>query len=294
MRCLILGGDGMLGHQLLVSWQERHDVHVTLRRPLADYRHFGLFHEGNATGGIEVRRTDQLLDVMAAFRPEAVLNCVGLIKQRDAAKARIPSLEINALFPHRLRLLCAAAGARLIHLSTDCVFNGRRGMYRETDTPDAEDLYGRTKHLGELHDAPAVTIRSSIIGPELSRHASLVEWFLAQRGTIRGFTNAIYSGLTTLEMADVLEHILTCQPELHGLWQVASEFISKYDLLTRLSQCLGRQDIHIEPDADFHCDRSLDGSRFTQETGYQVPDWIQMLTRLAASITSRKEYHEAA
>ncbi len=294
MRCLILGGDGMLGHQLLKSWLGRHDVRVTLRGPLSAYARYGLFRQENSFPNINVQETDRVLDVLGEFRPDAVINCVGIIKQRSAAKESIPSLEVNSLLPHRLRLMCAAAGARLVHLSTDCVFNGRRGMYRQTDHADAEDLYGLSKYLGEVSEAPAITIRSSIIGLELSRKQSLIEWFLAQQGPIRGFTRAIYSGVTTAEMARIIEHVLVQEPELHGLWQVASAPITKFDLLCKLSALLGRRDITINPDHSFHCDRSLDGSDFARRTGYRVPDWDRMLEELAAQIQGRGALHEAA
>jgi len=294
MRCLILGGDGMLGHQLLKSWQQQHEVRVTVRGPLSAYSQYGLFHPDNSFGNVDASDTDRILEVMGAFRPEAVINCVGIIKQRSAAKESQPSIEINSLLPHRLRLICAAAGVRLVHLSTDCVFNGRRGQYRQSDHADAEDLYGLSKYLGEVGDAPAITIRSSIIGLELSRKQSLLEWFLAQRGTIKGFTNAIYTGVTTAEMARVIEHVLTEEPDLHGVWQIASEPISKYELLFRLSALLGRRDVSIVPDETFHCDRSLDGSDFAKRTGYVVSDWDRMLQKLADQIQGRGTLHEAA
>lgn len=294
MRCLVLGGDGMLGHQLLTSWQGRHTVRVTVRGPLASYARYGLFNTDNTIPNLDARDRDHLLEVLGDFRPDAVINCVGIIKQRSAAKEAIPSLEVNSLLPHQLRLACAASGARLVHLSTDCVFNGRRGQYRQTDPADAEDLYGLSKYLGEVAEAPAITIRSSIIGLELSRKQSLIEWFLAQRGPIRGFTRALYTGVTTAEMARVIEHILLNEPDLHGLWQVAAPSISKYELLTLLAKKLNRTDLTITPDDTFHCDRSLDGSDFARRTGYCVPDWNAMLDELADQIQGRGALHEAA
>ncbi len=284
----------MLGHQLLKSWLGKHDVRVTVRGPLSAYAKHGLFRIENTYPNVNVQETDRLLEVLGEFRPDAVINCVGIIKQRSAAKEAIPSLEVNSLLPHRLRLICAAAGARLVHLSTDCVFNGQRGMYRQTDPADAEDLYGLSKYLGEVSEGPAITIRSSIIGLELSRKQSLIEWFLAQHGAIRGFTRAIYSGVTTAEMARVIEHVLTHEPDLHGVWQVASEPINKHELLCQLSALLGRRDVTITPDHTFHCDRSLDGSDFAKRTGYRVPDWNQMLEELATQIQGRGALHEAA
>ena len=179
-------------------------------------------------------------------------------------------------------------GARLIHMSTDCIFSGKQGNYREDDFSDAEDLYGRTKFLGELHGQHCVTIRSSIMGLELVRKQSLVEWFLAQTGTIKGYTKAIYTGLTTQEMSRVIHRILTQQTALYGLWQVASQPISKFALLTLLNKKLERNNM-ILPDESFCCDRSLNGERFAATTGYQVPDWELMISELSEQIVKREE-----
>ena len=287
MRILILGGDGMLGHQLLASLSPRHDVRVTLRQPLERYAAFGLFGPQNAYGGVELRTTDALLPVLAAFRPEAVINAVGIVKQRPAADEVVPSLEINALLPHRLALACRDAGARLVHMSTDCVFSGRKGNYVETDPDDADDLYGRTKYLGEVHAPNCITLRTSIIGRELARKASLLEWFLAQRGSIRGFRKAIFSGFTTLEMARIIEMLLTRFPRASGLYHVSSEPITKYDLLGLIRQRLGLA-IDIQPYDDFVCDRSLDSTRFRSEFSYKPPDWPTMVDELAKQLTERR------
>ena len=287
MKILILGGDGMLGHQLLRTWAGRHDVTVTLRQPLEAYARFGLFTPANAVDGIDATDRGRMTEVLTAQRPEVVINCVGIVKQRSEAKAAIPSIEINALLPHRLREACQAAGARLVHISTDCVFSGRTGNYQESDTPDPVDLYGRSKLLGEVEHAPGLTLRTSIIGLELSRFTGLVEWFLAQRGMIHGFRRAIYTGLTTRELARAIDHVLVHHPDLHGVWQVASAPINKHDLLERLSQRLDRRDIEIVADDAFVCDRSLRGDRFTAATGYTVPSWDVMLDELARDISAR-------
>jgi len=287
VRILILGGDGMLGHQLLQSWQSAHEVKVTLRRPLSDYAQYGLFSVQNSIDCVDVRHFEHLQGVLRDFRPAAVVNAVGIIKQREEAHAAIPSIEVNALLPHRLHVCCAEIGARLVHLSTDCVFSGRKGMYREDDLEDARDLYGRSKLLGEVYDVPAVTLRTSIIGLELARKRSLIEWFLAQTGTVRGFTRAIYSGFTTLEMARIIEFVLCEQTDLSGLWHVASQPVSKYELLKTLATLLNRRDIDVIPDNDFVCDRSLDASRFQTRTGYLPPSWDTMLAELAVQIQER-------
>ncbi|MDQ3922457.1 MAG: SDR family oxidoreductase [Actinomycetota bacterium] len=288
MRILILGGDGMLGHRLLMHLQKNHETKVTLRRGLAAYERYGLFTRDNSYAGVEARDTDRMLEVVSDFRPEALVNAVGIVKQRGAAKEAIPSLEINSLLPHRLALLCKAAGAKLVHISTDCVFSGRRGNYTEEDVPDAEDLYGRTKLLGELAEPGCVTLRTSIIGLELSRRTGLIEWFLSQRGEIRGFTKAIYTGLTTVEMSRVIERVLLEHQDLSGVWHVASEPITKHDLLVRFSKILGRDDVSIVPDGSVRIDRSLSALAFEKVTGYSAPGWNEMLEELGAEVRQRQ------
>ena len=287
MRILILGGDGMLGHQLLKSYLGHHEVRVTVRRALEGYARYRLFNSDNTFANVDVLDFGRVAEIVRDYRPEAVINAVGIVKQRAESRDAIPSIEVNSLLPHRLSLLCADAGASLVHLSTDCVFSGAKGMYTEDDLEDAGDLYGRSKLLGEVADPHALTLRTSIIGLELSRNKSLIEWFLAQKGTVKGFTRAIYSGFTTREMARIIELVLLQRPGLSGLWHVASSAISKYDLLSRFADRLGRDDVDIVADDTFVCDRSLDGSRFAAETGYVPPAWETMLDELAEEVQER-------
>ena len=277
----------MLGHRLLQDLAPYHDVKVTLRRSLPEYQSFGLFNPRNSLDGVEVRDQQRLMEVFSTVSPEVVINAVGIVKQHKAANEVVESLEINALLPHRLASLCAVAQARLIHISTDCVFAGDRGNYSEDNVADALDIYGRTKHLGEVSGPGCLTIRTSMIGLELHRKLSLIEWYLAQKGNIRGFKNAIFTGLTTRELARVLKLLIENHPLLSGIYHVAAEPISKYDLLKRLTELTGRKDIIVEPESDFHCDRSLAGQRFTTATGYEVPDWDAMLAELADEIRNR-------
>lgn len=288
MRILILGGDGMLGHQLLERFKGRYETRVTLRQDLTAYARYNMFHAGNSYAGIDVRSTDRLIEVLADFQPQAVINAVGIVKQRATAREIIPSLEINALLPHRLAVLCRMVGARLVHMSTDCVFAGTKGGYTEDDISDATDLYGRSKYLGEVCDEGCVTLRTSIVGLELARKAGLIEWYLAQHGVIRGFDRAIYTGLTTAEMARVIERVLTQHSKLSGIWHVASVPISKYALLVGLTHRLGRTDLTIERDTQFICDRSLDARRFNQLTGYVPPAWELMLDELAQQVRNAR------
>jgi dTDP-4-dehydrorhamnose reductase len=289
MRILILGGDGMLGHQLLRSWQKQHDVFVSLRRGLLDYAAYGLFHDKNSIDHVDVLDVDAVRKAIDLVRPDALINAVGIIKQRDAAHQAEPSIAVNALLPHQLYRLCIERGIRLVHLSTDCVFSGKQGYYTEADLEDARDLYGRSKLLGEVDAPGAITLRTSIIGLELARKQSLIEWFLAQRGVVRGFTKAIYSGFTTQEMARVIDVVLREHSDLSGVYHVASAPINKYELLHMLARLLHRDDIEITADDSFVCDRSLDGSRFCQRTGYYPPSWLAMLSELAQQFQQGKD-----
>jgi dTDP-4-dehydrorhamnose reductase len=283
MRILILGGAGMLGHQLLADLAKDFEVWATFRgaprAPGKDER----FEPDRTFGGVDVLNFDAVTDAVAKVRPEAVINCIGIIKQLAAAKDPVLSISINSLLPHRLHRLCRAAGARLIHFSTDCVFSGRKGQYTEDDPSDALDLYGRSKFLGETAGEGALTIRSSIIGHELGTGSGLLEWFLSQRGTrVKGYRRAIFSGFTTPEMARIVRRMLTQHPQLSGTLQVSSEAINKYDLLMLIRQAYG-VDVEIEPDDEVRIDRSLDSTRFRRLTGYEPPSWPQMIEKMAES-----------
>jgi dTDP-4-dehydrorhamnose reductase len=288
VRILILGGDGMLGHRLLIAWRERHEVRVTLRRDLGDYAGYDLFDTGNSYAEIDVRSLGRLVEVTADFRPEAIVNAVGIVKQRDEANDAITSLEINALLPHRLAVLSRAIGARFVHLSTDCVFSGSKGRYTEADPSDAEDLYGKTKFLGEVQDSHCITIRTSFIGRELVRKTGLLEWFLAQTGSVRGYRRAIFSGFTTTEMVRIIEGILLKYPSASGLYHVSSEPISKYDLLALIKSRL-KLPIDIVPDDSFVGDRSLDSARFRRDFGYIPPVWESMVDELARETCGERQ-----
>lgn len=275
---LILGATGMLGHTLLqrLSTVPGFEVHGTVRsreglsswfdQPLIDM----------IRDGIDASDIQSIAKLLNDLRPDVVINCIGVIKQLPIASDPVITIGINALFPHQLAQACRTAGARLIHISTDCVFSGRRGSYREDDFPDADDLYGRSKLLGEVTGPGAVTLRTSVIGHELKGGYGLVDWFLAQHGTVKGYTGAIYTGFPTVELARIIAGFVIPDKDLQGLYQIASAPISKFDLLGKLARIYGVK-TRIEPYDDFLCDRSLDGGRFAAKTGYRAPDWDIML-----------------
>ncbi len=281
MRILLLGGTGMLGHRLWINLQQEHEVWVTVRgegNPFPDVARFPADHIVHRVDGLS---SDDVIATLGAVRPELVINCIGLIKQMEHAGDPLPALSMNALLPHRVAAICRAVGARFIHISTDCVFSGRKGGYVESDPSDAEDVYGRTKFLGEVQGPHAITLRTSIIGQELKNRLGLVEWFLAQTGTIKGYQKAMYSGFTTDELSRIILRHVIPDPGLHGMYHVSSEPVSKFDLLLLAKQAYGRE-IEILPEERFVCDRTLDSTRFRKATGYVPPAWAEMIRELAS------------
>lgn len=231
--------------------------------------------------GVDVENADSLTRLFGTVKPQVVINCVGLVKQLAHADDPLLALPINALLPHRLARLCEVAGARLVHVSTDCVFSGAKGQYVEGDAPDAQDLYGRSKLLGEVDYANAVTLRTSIIGHELGSAHGLVGWFLAQRQRAKGYRRAVFSGLPTVELARVMRDVVLPRPELRGVYHVSAAPINKFDLLTLVAQAYGK-DIQIDADDAVQIDRSLDSSRFRERTGYTAHDWPTLVRQMHA------------
>lgn len=285
-KVLILGGQGMLGHRLFAVLAEQHEVHATFRNPAGAWQKFPMYRERaeQLHGGVDALNLAAVRQVLNEVRPDVVINCIGIIKQLRAAKDPTLSITVNALFPHQLADLCQLLGARMITLSTDCVFSGATGGYREEDNPDPVDLYGRTKLLGEVDRPGCLTLRTSIIGRDYIKNAGLIEWFLSQRGrAIKGYERAIYTGLTTHALSQIIQRLIVDQPDLSGIVQVASEPINKFDLLVQLRD-IAQLDLEIAAETDFYCDRSLNGERFLATTGYAIPSWRSMLTDLAKDI----------
>ncbi|MDO9050001.1 MAG: SDR family oxidoreductase [Methylotenera sp.] len=277
MRVLVLGASGMLGNAVLRVMHEKQGLEV-----------FGTVRSGNVTHlfskeiadtivtGCDVGDHDALVKLFAQVRPDVVINCIGLIKQLADVDDPLITLPINAMLPHRLANLCDLAGARLVHMSTDCVFSGSKGNYVESDISDATDLYGKSKYLGEVDYPHAITIRTSIIGHELQSAHGLIGWFLSQQGSCKGFSRAIFSGLPTVVLAKVIRDVVLSRTELTGVYHVAAKPISKYDLLKLVAEVYGKS-IEIVPDDDLVIDRSLNAERFNLTTGYKVPEWIDLI-----------------
>lgn len=282
MKVLILGITGMLGHVVWRNLKKDLEVYGTVRGEKKDLiEKYPLFEDRNENiiDRIDALSEDTIDKAIEAANPDVVINCIGIVKQLKEAKDPVLSIPINSLFPHILAKKCEGRNIRSIHISTDCVFSGKKGLYRETDICDAEDLYGRTKYLGEVNGSHCLTIRTSLVGRELKGKRSLLEWFLAQKGQIRGYKRAIFSGLTTYTFVGILKEIIEKYPKLSGIYHIASNPINKYELLMRLKN-IYQKDIDIVPDETIIVDRSLDSSKFKRDTSIRILDWDEMLEDL--------------
>ena len=281
-RVLILGGAGMLGHRLWRTLRGRFETFVTLRS-LDPWRGIGLFDPARTIEDVNARHPRSVERALDETHPDVVVNCIGIVKQRAEAKDPVASIAVNALFPHLVARAVTARGARFVHVSTDCVFSGRRGSYAEDDLTDAEDLYGRTKALGEVTAPGCLTLRTSIIGREIGEGLGLVEWFLSRRraGACQGFTRAWFSGVTTAVLAGFVADLVASGSELSGLYHLAGDRISKHDLVTLLNDAFAAG-VDIEAVDGPAVDRSLDGARLRRDAGFEPPSWADMVRDLAA------------
>lgn len=280
MKILILGGTGMLGHRLFLNLRQSHDVWVTTRfdNTLPNIPEFSA---DRVLTWNNARNIEKMGETISKLHPAVVINCIGVVKQSQEAKDAESSIYVNSLFPHQLARVCRWSGVRMIHISTDCVFSGDYGNYVESDLTDATDLYGKTKSLGEVTDYNCITIRTSFIGSEIRKlKLGLFEWFMAQRGDIDGYINSWFSGMTTDELANVIDKHILPNPDMSGLWHVTGKAISKYSLLVKLKEILSRDNININPAQLPDCNRILDSTKFQRVTGYVPKSWDEMISEM--------------
>lgn len=284
-RVIVFGGDGLLGSHLYLALKNAHHLCLTLHSETPQYPK-RLFASAQVITGVAAGDKARVASVLDTYRPDWVINAIGLTK-RPLASDPYASLEANSLFPHLLAGLCAERATRMIHFSTDGVFSGRRGAYSESDCPDGKDWYGRCKLLGEPAGPHVLVLRTAFVGLEISCKLNLVEWFLAQRGHVKGFRKAVWSGFTAAEVARLVAALVEGDVGLGGIWHVASQPISKYDLLSALASRLDLKNVAVIPDDRFVCDRSLDGSAFSARAGYVAPSWESMIDELAQDVRRR-------
>jgi len=288
LRIIILGGGGMLGHRLWQHLSLRFPyTYTTIRQSRIDYEECGLFKSDMVIDSVDVCDFPVLTGVMKCVKPDFILNCIGVTKRRKEANDAVHAITLNALFPHKLAEWGKNNSAKVVNFSTDCVFDGEHGNYIEESPTNATDLYGKTKALGEIQGEYALTLRSSFIGSELLHGGTeLLEWFLSQTGIVKGFKNAIYSGLTTLELSRVIEKIIVHHPGARGIYNLSSDPISKFDLLMLIKNKMHLA-VDIVPDETVRCNRSLDSSKFRKEFSYTPPTWEVMVEELNSYIRRR-------
>ncbi|MBK8467137.1 MAG: SDR family oxidoreductase [Chloracidobacterium sp.] len=285
MRVLIFGASGMLGHKLYQQLSTDFEVFATIRLGFDSISKFGFFDRKSIVENINVLDIESIRSAIENTKPDIVINAVGVVKQLPASEDVINTLSVNSVCPKRLAVLSSEYHFRLITLSTDCVFDGKKGNYVETDNPDANDLYGISKFLGEQTGDNCLTIRTSIIGRELTTGHSVVEWFLSNRGkNVTGYVNAIYSGFPTIVLAKIVSDIVTKHPELNGVYHVSSDPINKFELLGLLNKYY-QANVVIEPFEDFVIDRSLNSLSFRKATDFSPLSWEKMIEQMAADPT---------
>lgn len=285
MRILIFGAGGMLGHKLIQQLSPKFDTWGTIRGDYSSVERYNIFDRERIVESVDVENAESIENAISRVHPNVVINAVGVIKQLPTSNDVVKTLMTNAIFPHRVATLTGKYGFRLITVSTDCVFDGAKGGYTDGDVSNATDLYGKSKSLGEVNLENCLTIRTSIIGRELGTQHSLVEWILSNRGKqIKGFTNAIYSGFPTIIFADIIANLIVNQTNLTGIYNVASEPINKFDLVSLINKQYNAG-IEVIPDGELKIDRSLDATRFNQLTGFRPQPWSEMIWKMASDTT---------
>lgn len=279
MRILVLGSQGLIGRTIFRVLSDAPSLKVfgvvrCERVHVASQK-----YSGNIICGVDVLDESKLINAFSYVKPEVVINCVGLTKHKDNGFQPFQTIKINSLYPHFLSQISKIFDARLIHLSTDCVFSGKRGFYSEADVPDADDLYGRSKVLGEVSYGDSLTIRTSTIGHELDSSSGLLNWFLSQNDRCSGYSRAIFSGLPTVVLAEVLRDYVLNNKSIKGLYHIAAEPINKYDLLKLIAKQYNKK-IKIEIDDNFEINRSLNSQKFNDITDFHCPDWPNLIEQM--------------
>ena len=277
MKVLILGSTGLIGSSILrvLSENKHWTVYGAIRSAATKYL-LPMIDPNRFVMNLDVDNFSSVISVLKDIKPDIVINCIGVIKHKKEGNNPPVAINLNALFPHKLAELCKILDFRLIHVSTDCVFSGKLGSYAESSLTDAEDLYGKSKALGEVDYGNTITLRTSTIGHELQTKHGLLDWFLLQNDSCKGYTNAFFSGFPSIVFAQIIRDYVIPNKNLKGLYNVASTRISKYCLLKLIAKIYEKQ-INITRDDTITIDRSLDATKFNQATGYNPPSWQSMI-----------------
>ena len=278
-KILVLGASGMLGGSIFRGFSNNPEFEVLGSfRSTTKKEWFLTKGFQNIVSNVDANQFSSIESIIKTFNPDTVINCIGVIKQQEAAKSPEHSIYINSLFPHKLAGCCSRNDSRLIHFSTDCVFDGYRGMYCESDLPNAQDLYGRSKLLGEVDYDSHVTLRTSIIGHEIGSNISLVDWFLSQKNLVNGYNKTIFSGLPTVYVAEIIRRHIVGK-SIFGLRHLSVDAIDKYSLLKLISNVYDKQ-INIRKSESIIIDRSLNSEKLRAEVGYVPEIWPELIKRM--------------
>ena len=292
-KILILGANGMIGHKVYqVLSKYNNDVWVHFRN-LVNLDDKSLFHDkSKIIDGLDLSNFKELEVCLNSLMPDIIINAAGITIRRGVNESLFKSILLNSVLPNFLNIWVVKNNKRLLHFSTDCVFSGKDGSYDENSNLDAQDVYGKTKGLGEVISNNSLTIRGSMIGRELENKTELLEWFLSKKKDIvNGYTNVIYSGITTLQMAYFINEIIFKFPNMNGLFNVASKPITKYDLLILLNKHFNNQSIIIK-DETYISKKNLLAQKFYNTTNFCIPEWEDMIIELKKdSDTNYKHYN---
>ena len=283
MRIIILGSNGLLGNTIIRYFFENFN-----------YETYGFCRDSSKLGFLnkndfkrikivkDIFNTEDLKKKIEKIKPDVIINSIGITNKIKNQNSNFIQkiIHVNSLFPHQLQQLCLQLDIRLIHLSSDCVFSGDKGFYSEQDNPDPIDIYGKSKLLGELDYENTITIRKSVIGHEISSKNGLLEWFLKQEGEVKGYKKAIFSGITVLELAKVIDMHIIPNQNLRGVYHVSGQSISKYNLLKIIASEY-KKVIKIVPNEEVKIDRSLNSIKFNKITGYQSEAWPKLIKSMA-------------
>lgn len=279
-KILIIGASGLIGNSLFKYFSTKKDIFVfgTIRSP-KDFKVQSNFDNSKLFTGVDLENKNDLEKIFDKVLPDVVINCAGITSGSKEIENYYRVITLNSLLPHYLSNLSVRYKARLIQISTDCVFSGSKGNYAEGDYPDALDLYGRSKSLGEVTYLNAITLRTAAVGHEVNSSRGLVDWFLSQKGSVKGYKNCTFSGLTTIEIGRVIYEYILFNSNLVGLYHLSADAISKYDFLLLIKDIYNK-DINIMPDYKIIINRSLDSSSFKKATGFLPKSWVSMIKEM--------------
>jgi len=270
MRIYILGISGMLGSKLFKEFLKKNYKIKGSTRVIP--KHF-LNYKNYIDSNLDIFDIQKLKEKINKFKPNLIINCVGIIKQKISKTNEKNIFYINSIFPHELYKISNIIKARLIHFSTDCVFDGKKGNYDDKNETNANDIYGFSKALGELSYDNSITLRTSIIGHELSSKKSLLDWFLhLNKKNCYGYTKAYFSGLPTIEIFNFIQKFLLKKKKISGIYNLSSSRISKYNLLKKISKVYSKN-INIIKNNKLKIDRSLNSKKLKKLVDYKCPPW---------------------